>query len=103
VDVIRFSLDASGVREMLAEVNELLELDLALHADGGKLLAEVGSHIVYFREHPSDAFFIDSEFVSASGNGTGDCRVHLKPSDQLLKFVLALRALKRELGVGVAV
>jgi hypothetical protein len=100
MDVVHFSLDDSAVREVLAEVNQLLELDLALDFDGGELRAEVSGHIVHLREHPAEAFCIDNEPVTTGR--AADCRVRLKPSDQLVKFVLALRALKRELGVGVS-
>jgi hypothetical protein len=85
------------VDQLLREVDELLELDVDF---SGNLFAEVSSHLVYFREHPLDAFFIDSKGVTTVG---ADCRISLQPSDKLLEFVLALRTLKREFSVRVAV
>lgn len=102
MESIRLSLETGWAEQILGEINEGLQLDVAFDLDGPEPLAEVSRHIVYFREHPGDAFFIDRDPLTASRSGTDDVRINLKPSDQLLKFVLAFRALKRERGIGIA-
>lgn len=91
---IDIKLDTKFAEGAMEEANYLLE-DLDLSAFPG-----VARDALYFSEHFGDAFLLDGERVTAGR--TGDLTVYLKPSDQFLKFVLALRALKGHPGVRVA-
>lgn len=87
MEQMRLSVDTSWIRELLTEVNSH---DIV--GEGG-----IRNQILDIRQHPSDAFHVDCECVSA--DDTSECRVFLKPSEKLLKLVFALRTLKRQRSV----
>jgi hypothetical protein len=91
---VRIALQCDFVKEMLEEVNALLELDV-----DGNLPVELRKRLVYFLESPAEIMSVDRKRGFAVR--AGECRIRLNVSDSFLEFLLALRAWYRELNITV--
>jgi len=93
---LRLTLQANWVKEMLAEIGSLLELNVDCL---GHVPRELRERLLQFLKCPSELVSFDCKTSAASG--ADECRIILKPSDGLLNLLLALRAWNRERNVAV--
>lgn len=91
---VRLGFQGEWVKEILDEVNTLLELDVE-----SNLPLELRERLLQFLEAPSQLISLDCK--SGFAGRTSECRILLKPSDGFLEFLLALRAWNRNCKVAV--
>jgi hypothetical protein len=93
---LHITFQAEWVKEILGEVDSLLEFDV----DAEDFLPlELRRRLLRFLESPSEFFGFDSKLEVAGG--ASECRIILKPSDSFLNLLLALRAWNRNREVTV--